>query len=228
MRSRPSRPSFQAPTLRVALGYVVLAVLATALAFVFRGAPWSHPRPWVQLSPSHALGVSAALGVAFAGVIIALTRVTVTYFRWARRLHQELRPVARELSAGQILLLAGLSSLGEELLFRGLLVPTIGVAISAILFGLAHQMKGPSRWVWTAWAALVGGGLGAIFALTGSLVGPLLAHAIVNAVNLGYLRDHEPRGEDAGAIGVDAIAGVYGARGRIVAVRDRESARRRG
>ena len=28
--------------------------------------------------------------------------------------------------------------------------------------------------------------------LTGSLVGPLLAHAIVNAANLTYLRDHDP------------------------------------
>jgi hypothetical protein len=34
--------------------------------------------------------------------------------------------------------------------------------------------------------------LGAIFALTGSLVGPLLAHAIVNAANLTWLRDHDP------------------------------------
>jgi hypothetical protein len=46
--------------------------------------------------------------------------------------------------------------------------------------------------VWIAWAMIVGAALGAIFALTGSLVGPLLAHAVVNAVNLSYLRDHDP------------------------------------
>jgi hypothetical protein len=33
---------------------------------------------------------------------------------------------------------------------------------------------------------------GAIFAATGSLLGPLLAHAVINAVNLIYLRDHDP------------------------------------
>jgi membrane protease YdiL (CAAX protease family) len=38
----------------------------------------------------------------------------------------------------------------------------------------------------------MGLGLGAIFELTGSLLGPLLAHAIVNALNLGFLRDHDP------------------------------------
>ena len=81
--------------------------------------------------------------------------------------------------------------LGEELLFRGLLVPTAGVWLAAALFGLAHQIKGPSRWVWAGWATAVGLLLGSIFALTGSLVGPLLAHAIVNAANLTYLRDHD-------------------------------------
>lgn len=222
MSSRPLRPDLRGPTLYVALGYALLAVFATSLVFILRSsAPWSHPEPWIELSAPRSLALSALLGVAFAGVIIAATRVTVNHFRWARRLHRELRPVARDLSAWQILLLAGLSSLGEELLFRGLFTPTIGVALSALLFGLAHQMKGPSRWVWAAWAAIVGAGLGSIFALTGSLVGPLLAHAIVNAVNLGYLRDHEPHNEGGDPFSGEALASVYGARGRIVAHRDR-------
>jgi uncharacterized protein len=140
----------------------------------------------LELLSSAVLGLSLALGV------IVMTRVAVARFDWARRLHSDLRPVALDLSLGQILLLAGLSSLGEELLFRGLLTPLIGVAPSAILFGLAHQIRGPSRWVWAGWAMGVGLGMGVIFALTGSLVGPLLAHAVVNAVNLSYLRDHDP------------------------------------
>ena len=76
--------------------------------------------------------------------------------------------------------------------FRGLLVPIVGVVPPALLFGLVHQMKGPSRWVWAGWATVVGLMLGAVFALTGSLVGPLLAHAVINAANLAYLRDHDP------------------------------------
>ena len=97
---------------------------------------------------------------------------------------------------GQIFLLAGLSSLGEEVLFRGLMTPTLGVLGSSVLFGLLHQVRGPSRWVWIIWATAVGLVLGTIFAATGSLVGPLLAHAVVNAVNLGYLRDHDPDAVD--------------------------------
>ena len=81
-----------------------------------------------------------------------LTRIAVARFDWARRLHGELRPVAKDLSLGHVVILAGLSSLGEELLFRGLLTPVAGVIGSAVLFGLAHQIKGPSRWVWSGWA----------------------------------------------------------------------------
>jgi uncharacterized protein len=192
MRERWSRRGWSEAALHACVGYGLLAVLATALALALRdGVPWAHPDPWLPAPPAVALASSAALGLAVAIAIIAFTRVTVKRFDWAQRLHSELRPVARELTLGQILVVAGLSSLGEELLFRGLLVPTVGVTIAATLFGLAHQIKGPSRWVWVGWATAVGLMLGAVFALTGSLVGPLLAHAIVNAANLTYLRDHD-------------------------------------
>jgi hypothetical protein len=177
----------------VAAGYALLATLATALALALRdGVPWVYPDPWFPAAPVVALTSSAVLGLALAVAIIFLTRVAVARFAWAQRLHAELRPVARDLGLGQILIVAGLSSLGEELLFRGLLVPWVGVIISAALFGLAHQIRGPSRWVWIGWATGMGAALGAIFAATGSLVGPLIAHAVINAVNLTYLRDHDP------------------------------------
>lgn len=193
MRDRWARTGKQTAALGIAMSYAMLALIATAIALALRdGLPWVYPDPWFPAPLVVSITLSAALGLALATLAIAMTRVTVTRFEWARRLHEELRPVARDFSVPQILLVAGLSSLGEELLFRGLLTPWIGVIPAAILFGLAHQMKGPSRWVWIGWATVVGLGLGAIFALTGSLVGPLIAHAVVNAVNLAYLRDHDP------------------------------------
>jgi membrane protease YdiL (CAAX protease family) len=193
MRERWARRGWSEAALRAAGGYALLAALATALALALRdGVPWVHPEPWVVEPLGVAVVSSAALGLAVATAIIAFTRVTVRRFGWARRLHSELRPVAVDLTLGQILVIAGLSSLGEELFFRGLLVPIVGVVPPALFFGLIHQMTGPSRWVWAGWATVVGLMLGAVFALTGSLVGPLLAHAIVNAANLAYLRDHDP------------------------------------
>jgi membrane protease YdiL (CAAX protease family) len=193
MRERWTRTGKGEAATKIAVSYALLAMVATAIALALRdGVPWVYPDPWFPAPLAVSLSLSAVLGLALATGVIALTRVTVPRFLWARRLHEELRPVARDFSAAQILLVAGFSSLGEELLFRGLLTQWLGVLPAALLFGLAHQMKGPSRWVWVGWATVVGLGLGAIFALTGSLVGPLLEHAVVNAVNLVYLRDHDP------------------------------------
>jgi membrane protease YdiL (CAAX protease family) len=194
MRAYLSRPTWSEAAVRAVVGYAVLAILAIGLAFALRdGVPWVHPEPWLVAPLGVALASSTMLGLTAALVIIGFTRVAVRRFTWARRLHAELRPVASDLTDGQILLVAGLSGLGEEVFFRGLLAPVAGVVVSAVVFGLVHQMKmrGPSRWVWTGWAIVVGLMLGSLFALTGSLVGPLLAHAVVNAANLTYLRDHD-------------------------------------
>jgi membrane protease YdiL (CAAX protease family) len=94
--------------------------------------------------------------------------------------------------SGLIVLTAMLSSLGEEMFFRSFLTPWVGVIPQALLFAVLHQVPGPSRWVWVSWAAVAGLAFGGLYWAVGSLSGPLLAHAVINAVNLAHLRDHEP------------------------------------
>jgi membrane protease YdiL (CAAX protease family) len=91
-----------------------------------------------------------------------------------------------------IVVIAALSAIAEELVFRGLLMPWLGLIPQALLFGIVHaQLSGPSRWVWVAWASVVGLALGAIFALSGSLLGAMVAHGLINAINLAYLKSHD-------------------------------------
>ncbi len=90
---------------------------------------------------------------------------------------------------GTVLVVAGLVPLGEELLFRGVLVgawaragrPVIAVLMSATLFGLAHATVGPRAMVITA---LLGALLAAAMLLSRSLGSAVLAHALVNAFAL--------------------------------------------
>jgi membrane protease YdiL (CAAX protease family) len=135
---------------------------------------------------------SLAAGLGFGLIVVALSRWSVQRFAWAQRLHRELRPFACGLDATGIVVLALLSAIGEELLFRGLLQPWMGLWPQALLFGLVHQMPGPSRWIWVSWALCVGLVLGLLFELTGSLLGPIAAHALVNGLNLQFLKSHEP------------------------------------
>ncbi len=71
-------------------------------------------------------------------------------------------------------------------------MPWLGLLPQALLVGVVHaQLSGPSRWVWVAWASVVGLALGGIFAVSGSLFGPMLAHALINGLNLLYLKSHD-------------------------------------
>jgi membrane protease YdiL (CAAX protease family) len=178
---------------RVAGAYLLLAVAAFVATSLWRGAsPLVHPEPWLVLAPRASHTYSALIGAAFGGLVVMLTRLSVERWGWARSLHTALRPVARGMSAPVIVGVAALSALGEELLFRGLLMPAIGLLPQALVFGVVHQLPGGSRWVWVGWASVVGLALGATFQLTGSLVGPIVAHALVNGVNLAYLKAHDP------------------------------------
>jgi CAAX protease family protein len=193
--ARMRQPSVSVASMagRIAVGYALLAGLSVALVLALReGLPWVHPEPWLTLEPAMVQASSAGLGLLLALLVVGGTRLTVSRHGWAKRLHIDLRPIASGLALWQIVLIALFSSLGEELLFRGLIQPWIGLLPTSVIFGLCHQMPGHARWVWVCWATFVGMAFGAIFALTGSLLGALLAHAVINAVNLTYLRDHDP------------------------------------
>jgi uncharacterized protein len=177
----------------VVVAYTLLGLLAWGLSAAFGdGNPLSHASPWMALDEPIRTATSLLLGIALAAILVASTRVAVQRFSFAQQLHSDLRPVAKGLTLPGVLLIAVLSSLGEELFFRGFLVPRIGVFAQALIFGLAHQVRGPSRWVWVAWASLVGVCFGFLFLLTGSVIGPIAAHAAVNGYNLIFLRDHDP------------------------------------
>lgn len=178
---------------RFALAYAFLGVLSAVVAVVLRsGSPFAHPTPLLTLADPARHTYSVMMGLTVGALIVLSTRVTVARFEWARRLHSELRPIARVMTTQGIVVLALLSALGEELLFRGLLQPWVGIILQALAFGSLHQVRGPSRYVWMTWATAVGLVLGAIFQVTGSLLGPIAAHALVNGLNLAYLKNHDP------------------------------------
>ena len=177
----------------VVSGYAAAGAIAAGLAVVLGRDPIQTPS-WVGLEGAGSVGWSLVMGALLAGATVLASRVLARRTEWTRSLHEALRPAVRDADGVTIACMAVASGVGEELLFRGLLVPLVGVIASSIGFGLLHQVRGPARWVWAAWA----GGMGALFALvftvTGSLAGAILAHVAINAANLRYIRDVEPGG----------------------------------
>jgi membrane protease YdiL (CAAX protease family) len=171
--------------------YVGAGAFAVAASLGVGRDPLSCPG-WLGTRGAAACLLSLGLGVLAGVATIAATHAMVGRFRWARELCVALRPPAHYSGDATLAAVALAGASGEELLFRGLLVPAVGVVASSVVFGALHQVRGPARWGWMAWATVMGLVFAIVFAATGSLAGPLVAHAAINHANLRFLRDSRP------------------------------------
>jgi uncharacterized protein len=72
--------------------------------------------------------------------------------------------------------------LNEELVFRGFLVPRLGIVASALIFGLAHYSYDSTFGVEVIAAFIFGLITGYIYKKTGSIYPGVIAHMLVNAL----------------------------------------------
>lgn len=131
---------------------------------------------WLLLSPAAGL----AMGLGF----VALTRVAVERLAWAQGLQRSFQDLIGPLTVREMFILAAASSIGEELLFRGALLPWLGIGPQALLFGLLHIGPGRRFLPWTASALAMGMGFGLLSTTTGNLGGAIVAHFTINFLNL--------------------------------------------
>lgn len=155
-----------------------------SLAAGLAGAIWWALDP-PSRTPTLALGPSLALGAATGGALLAAAwwlERNVRSFRWVARATE--RALARLApSRGVAAALALATSLGEELLFRGMLLEAIGLVPQALLFGALHP-AGRRGWSYPLFVAASGLLLGGVVVLTGRLAPAVAAHLIVNGVGL--------------------------------------------
>lgn len=182
----PSEPSPAPPLSRASLviGLYGAMALVGLLIAAGRGNPdlyrLGSPAGW-QLLVAPIVGFVVGLGVVW------LTRVATRHFQWARELHGSFRDLLGPLTGHEIMILALASSIGEELLFRGALLPWMGVWLQALVFALLHV--GPERRFlpWTLSALVMGLAFGWLAEWTGSLGAPIAAHFAINYLNLRHI-----------------------------------------
>lgn len=127
-------------------------------------------------------------GLAVAGVIIIAS--SIIYRLWpAYRDSADayLELVIKPLIWPDLIWLGLLPGLSEELLFRGVMLPALGlnlpaVIVSSIIFGVLH-LSGIQQWPYVVWATIVGFALGYSALLTGNLLVPIVAHILTNLVS---------------------------------------------
>jgi membrane protease YdiL (CAAX protease family) len=137
------------------------------------------------------LGAGPAIGLALGGLVVALTQFASRHYEWARDLRTSFKDLLGPLSGREIFILALASSVGEELLFRGALMPWFGVWIQAAVFAALHIGPGKRFLPWTLQAFALGLAFGWLAVWTGNIGGPIAAHFVINYLNLRYIvRDH--------------------------------------
>ncbi|HEY8152917.1 MAG TPA: CPBP family intramembrane glutamic endopeptidase [Myxococcota bacterium] len=191
----PSAPSPgmapRLPLVRLALlFYGVLMVAALAWAWLAgRSLIWARDVD-AQRGASPLVDVGA--GLLAAAIVVLLSRQLTQRTRFGEQLARSLRAALGPLSLAECWLLALLSGVAEESFFRGALQPQVGLLAASLLFGAAHFVPRRELLPWTVFSIAAGLLLGWLFDATGNLIAPVVAHAVINGVNLRHLTRLRP------------------------------------
>ncbi len=131
--------------------------------------------------------LSPLIGVGVGLLVVLLSRFATARYEWAQRLHRDFRDILGPLTGREIFILALASSVGEELLFRGALLPWIGLWPQALVFALLHVGPGSRFLPWTASALVMGLVFGGLHLGLGDLGAAITAHFTINFLNLRYI-----------------------------------------
>ena len=132
-------------------------------------------------------GPDLLLGVAGGILGIGLWQLARVLLPLAAELERQLAEVVGSLPPSEVVALALLSGVGEELFFRGAMQPSWGLWPTAVIFAVVHSGRGRALLLWSGFALLAGLGLGALYSWRDALLAPIVAHVTINLVGLARL-----------------------------------------
>jgi uncharacterized protein len=170
---------------------ILIAMAVTSIVLFGVAKLWLYLGE-LQLRPLvttvEALGLGIAIGLGLTGLSSIVYAVWATYRESA---DFYLAMVLTPLAIPDLIWLGLLPGLSEELLFRGVMLPAlgldpIGIVLSSLCFGVLH-MTNVQQWPYAVWATLVGIILAFTMVETGNLLIPIVAHITTNFVSgLGW------------------------------------------
>lgn len=175
---------------------IVVSILYLAMASA--GVAWSTLRGdasvWRVAGMDNPQTMAGIVAGAFLGLgYVFVSRYATHRFEWGRALHRDLRALLGPLADGEIVVLAVASAVGEEVFFRGALLPAVGLLASSGIFALLHVGPKLRFLPWTLSTFVAGMLFGQLFLWSGDLSGPVVAHFTVNLLNLRYLANTDLR-----------------------------------
>ncbi len=164
----------------VALGLTALVLLLIARFWLFLDEVSLLPPQWDARELMQGVGV----GMGITGASAIAYRLWPGYRRSA---NLYLQLVLQPLTWPDLIWMGLLPGLSEELLFRGVMLPALGlngngVIVSSLCFGMLH-FSGLQQWPYVVWATGIGLVLGLSALLSGNLLVPIVAHVTTNLLS---------------------------------------------
>jgi uncharacterized protein len=167
---------------------ILTAMGVTAVVLLIVSRLWLLFDPTEMLPLNWAEGRSLLIGIALGLGITAAS--SIAYRVWASYRQSAdfyLAMVLAPLTWVDLIWLGLLPGMSEELLFRGVMLPAIGltafgVLVTSACFGVMH-FSGSQHWSYVIWATVIGTVLGCSAIATGSLLVPITAHITTNLVS---------------------------------------------
>jgi membrane protease YdiL (CAAX protease family) len=179
-------------------------------ALIFYGAMGCAALIWRMAASSDSIfapgggaadGASSVWTAAGAGLVVGLASVAISELltrgtELGERLADTLGESLAGISLGDAILLAVASGMAEEMLFRGALQPAVGLVWASLIFGACHFLPRREIAIWSLYAVAMGFAFGWLFDWTGHLLAPIVAHTVVNGINLPRLARRAPQTTD--------------------------------
>ena len=161
------------------------------LALALGGIVWIGMRrgviPLSLFFDPHAWWLDLLLGAGAAVLLLGVWIGAERAFPLARELNSQLITALGPLQPAEVLGLALLSGIAEELFFRGAVQGSVGWLPATLAFAVLHSGPGKAFRLWTLFAAIAGLVFAGLMVWRGNLLAPIWGHFLVNAVNLGRL-----------------------------------------
>ena len=179
----PENPEFE-PLTRT---QVLIAMGVTAVVLLVIAKLWLHLGSVTLLSlKATPEALFVGLGIAV-GITVASSLVYRLWPAYRQSADFYLQLVLKPLVLPDLIWLGLLPGMSEELLFRGVMLPAVGLnptglIATSLLFGVLH-LSGPQQWPYVVWASAVGFLLGYSALATGNLLVPIVAHVVTNLLS---------------------------------------------
>lgn len=166
---------------------VLIAIGATAIFL------WIVAKLWLRFGNFYLMSwrweeSELLLGAALGVIITVLSSLVYNFWgSYRQSADYYLDIVLKPLVLPDLIWIGLLPGLSEELLFRGVMLPALGLnhlaaIASSVCFGVLH-LSGPQQWSYVIWATMVGLLLSYSAIISGNLLVPIVAHIVTNLLS---------------------------------------------